>query len=123
MAMMDDVLAVAVHPDGKRFVSAGNEPQLRWWNVGGDKPQARRSGHSGPVQQLAFSSDGRRLISVSGDRSVRLWDGMTGETTGSSPGRPSGSTPPRFLVMVDWRRRGAGMVWSGSGTRTRVGCW
>jgi len=31
------------------------------------------------VQQLAFSSDGRRLISAGGDRSVRLWDGKTGQ--------------------------------------------
>ena len=27
----DDVLALAVHPGGTRFVTAGNEPQIRWW--------------------------------------------------------------------------------------------
>ena len=43
----EDVFAVAVHPDGKRFVSAGNEPQLRWWNLDGDKPSARRGGSFG----------------------------------------------------------------------------
>src|SRR5262249_34018258 len=58
-----EVLTVAVHPDGTRFVSAGGEPQLRWWTLEGDLPVARRGGHAGPVHQLAFSGDGRRLIS------------------------------------------------------------
>jgi WD40 repeat protein len=75
----DDVLTVAVHPDGRRFVSAGNEPVIRWWSLQEDKPQSRRGGHSGPVQQLAFSGNGRRLISAGGDRTVRLWNGQTGE--------------------------------------------
>ena len=64
----DEVLAVAAHPDGKRFVSAGGEPQIRWWSFDGEKPQARRGGHSGPVHQLAFSGDGRWLISSGGDK-------------------------------------------------------
>ena len=59
----EEVLAVAAHPDGKRFVSAGGEPQIRWWDLDGDKSQSRRDGHSGPVHQLAFSGDGRWLIS------------------------------------------------------------
>jgi WD40 repeat protein len=43
------------------------------------------------VQQLAFSGDGRRLISAGGDRSVRLWDGKTGQ-------------PQRQLVgPTDWQ--------------------
>ena len=63
---------------GSDLCRPGNEPQLRWWNLDGDKPSARRGGHAGPVQQLAFSGDGRRLISAGGDRSVRLWDGKTG---------------------------------------------
>ncbi len=73
----DDVLAVAVSSDG-RFVSAGNEPQLRWWASDGEKPAKRIGGHSGPVHQLSFSADGSKLISAGGDGSVRIWDGRTG---------------------------------------------
>lgn len=73
----DDVLAVAVASDGQ-FVSAGNEPQLRWWASEGEKPAKRIGGHSGPVHQLSFSVDGSKLISAGGDGSVRIWDGHTG---------------------------------------------
>ena len=88
----DDVLAVAVAPDDGRgrFVTAGNEPQLRWWSRDSEKPNQKIGGHGGPVHQLAFSANGARLISASGDGSVRLWDGRTGAMQKSLPmGGPS----------------------------------
>ena len=104
------MFTVAVHPDGKRFVSAGNEPQLSWWNVAGDKPSARRPGHSGPVQQLAFSGDSRRLISVGGDRTVRLWDGKTGAAIRQLPG----SVEWQYAVAIsDDGRLAAAGGWDG----------
>src|SRR5205085_2287330 len=60
----EDVLALAVHPSGARFVTAGNEPQIRWWGIDDEKPAMKVAGHSGPVHQLAFSGDGKRLISA-----------------------------------------------------------
>jgi hypothetical protein len=84
----DDVLALAVPPGGGTggFVTAGHEPQLRWWADDAEKPGKRVGGHSGPVHQLAFSGDGSRLISAGGDGSVRLWDGRTGASLKTLPG-------------------------------------
>ena len=84
---------MAVPPGGGQFVSAGNEPQLRWWSADGEKPSKRQGGHGGPVHQLAFSADGSRLISAGGDGSVRLWDGRTGsaQKTSSSAKKTSSS--------------------------------
>jgi hypothetical protein len=82
----EDVLALAVHPGGARFVTAGNEPQVRWWGLDDEKPAMKVAGHAGPVHQLAFSGDGKRLISAGADGSVRLWDGSTGVMLRTLPG-------------------------------------
>ena len=36
-------------------------------------------GHSGNVRKLCFTPDGKELISVSGDKTIRFWDVQTGE--------------------------------------------
>ena len=36
-------------------------------------------GHGGPVSSVAFSGDGRRILSGSADHSVKVWDSRTGQ--------------------------------------------
>ena len=43
-------------------------------------------GHSGAVYSVAFSSDGKRVVSGSKDRLVRIWNAETGDEVSSLGG-------------------------------------
>ncbi|HZF13379.1 MAG TPA: WD40 repeat domain-containing protein, partial [Thermoanaerobaculia bacterium] len=65
-------------PDGKQFVSGGENGFLTLYD--GVTGQAVRNfvGHMGDVSAVAVSPDGKRLVSGSADQTVRLWDLTTG---------------------------------------------
>jgi WD40 repeat protein len=67
-------------PDGKSIVS--NNGSLQRWDVATGKPlwpDTFAWGHADRVGTLAFSKDGKRLVSGSDDGTVRLWDTTTGK--------------------------------------------
>lgn len=74
----DWIWAVAFSPDGSTLASAGNDGQLRLWQV--ETGTCLRSlFHPQPVRALAFSPDGRTLASGSTDHLLRLWDYQSGD--------------------------------------------
>jgi WD40 repeat protein len=44
--------------------------------------QNRLTGHTDPVRSVAFSPDGKRIVSGSDDRTLRLWNANTGQPIG-----------------------------------------
>jgi WD40 repeat protein len=70
----DRVRAVAVATANKWAASGDNAGRLVIWDLQAERPPGRPlAGHSGEIGAVAFTPDGKRVISVSTDRTARVW--------------------------------------------------
>ena len=84
-----NVNCVAISRDGKRIVSgSGGAPdrsgrqlfgELKVWDANSGNVFRNLKGHSARVWSVAISPDGKRIVSGSDDRTVKLWDAGTGQ--------------------------------------------
>jgi WD40 repeat protein len=84
---------VSFSQNGKRLVSSGRR-SVRIWNLAGALEKQTLAGHSGGISVLAFSPDGKLLVSGGKDHIVRFWDPVTGRVIRELPGF---TAPPQSL--------------------------
>jgi WD40 repeat protein/predicted Ser/Thr protein kinase len=83
---LPDGMPGATSRDGKCRASVnqralGLSQKITLWGPGrGDEP-ITLSGHADQINDLAFSSDGKRLASASRDKTVKIWDPILGRET------------------------------------------
>jgi WD40 repeat protein/serine/threonine protein kinase len=99
-------------PDGRLASAGGAEVgsgEVRIWDLSTGGGLDLR-GHTGPVWGLASSRDGRRLVTGSQDRTIKLWDTATGEEVFTLRGHTGGairvafSRDGRRIASVGWDR-------------------
>ena len=97
-------------PDGTRFVSGNDDKTVRVWDAAtGQQVGDPLTGHTAPVESVAYSPDGTSIVSGGWDSTVRLWDA----TTGKPVGKP-------LIGHTDWV---SSVAFSPDGTRVVSGGW
>src|SRR5438034_11637923 len=94
--------------------SSGSEPLLRLWDTTTGKPLHQQAASDGAINALAFTPDGRGVLSGSDDGTVRVWDASTGRGIRELPGHAGGVTA--LAATPDGRA-----VLSGRSEERRVG--
>jgi len=75
-----ELYAVAFSPDGSRLIAGGVDRRIRLWSVSSTAAedtnpiQLSRIGHLGAVIELAWSADGKTIVSSAEDGTVKIWD-------------------------------------------------
>ncbi|MBX9656679.1 protein kinase [bacterium] len=72
--------AIAFRPSSDEVAAIHQQDRfVEFWNVRTGGWVRRITGHKLPITRLLFTSDGKRLITGSADRTVNVWDYDTGE--------------------------------------------
>jgi WD40 repeat protein/tetratricopeptide (TPR) repeat protein len=103
---------VAFSPDGKTILTGSLDRTVRLWDAGPQKPVAQvpdipsnattrqpsaRLPYPGGTRSAAFGLDGKVRVTISADKTVRLWDRTTGAALGTPfplPGPPLATKDP-----------------------------
>jgi Tol biopolymer transport system component len=78
------IVSIAISPDGRMIAAAGGtgvggENSIKLWDIASGQLVRSLTGHSTFVNSVAFSPDGRTLVSGCVDGTIKLWDITNGQ--------------------------------------------
>ena len=80
---VDTCAAWRLAPTASASPPAADDNTVRLWDADTGQPIGQPlTGHTDAVCSVAFSPDGKRIVSGVGDKTVRLWDADTGQPIG-----------------------------------------
>ncbi len=79
--------SIAVSPDGTWAISGSGHPsdsnfEIRIWDLKTSQCRSVIKNHTGLVTSLVIMSDAEMFISASFDKTVRVWDAVSGQEVG-----------------------------------------
>jgi len=85
-------------PDGSRIVTAteGFKSEARLWDASSGQRLGASMRHFNAINTARFDSDGHRIVTASDDRTVRVWNGFTGEPLSAPTGLSEMARDARF---------------------------
>jgi WD40 repeat protein len=90
----DEVLCLALSPDGKKLASGGCDRIVNVWDISAGVAKAKLEqsveNHADWVFGVAFSPDGKQLLTASRDKTAKVWDLAAKESVLTFPDHQNG---------------------------------
>ncbi|AGA31519.1 WD40 repeat domain-containing protein [Singulisphaera acidiphila] len=115
----EQVMAVALSPDGRRVASGGGNPgdsgSVHLWDTMTGAPAWSLKDHTAEVQAIAFTPDGASLATADADGLIKLRDPETGSVVRTLDGHEGGATSIAFsadgTLLVCGEGHGGTRLW------------
>jgi len=109
------VLGIALSPDGSKLVSAGENGELKYWDVGTGSLQNHVQAHSDRINSIVFSANGAWLASASRNGRIKVWNAKSGTEIASLRGHTEAVTVlafhPERALLASGSWDGLVMLW------------